>query len=419
MNKISEPNVQSPNTEDDKSGITIEPMPTPYKAFVEFSYKELREAFDDYWTKVGDVIIRNTGYKGRKLKGGKNDMSKAQATLEKSHGVSKLYKGKLMEVMGELIEAESEKKVMIMTDAALYNFEPENENIVGVGLYYYWPKLTRDKDTLNFDIVDPYSGITAEKSFEEHHVPQLVEKHKAFTASEDTVIGTTHRVSLDVITSNEEGPVDQLTWRSQWKEVRDLPTGLVEHVIGRDVGDLFEVDWQAGEEKFHSHVKVYAIMDTFRPDPTSSELFEKEGFESKEACFAKFKEDFDKRFAQAHSDLAFDDIMTKVVTEAQLDSVPQVWIDMHRKNFTDRHIEQCNGDKHRACQAIGAVDEKDMLAKFEAQVYQQTINQMAINWYAEAFNCLPDNTSISKDLETRVNWVEPPPPPEHVPADTE
>ncbi len=392
--------------------VTIEALAVQHRAIIKMDDEQLREDFDTFWKENGEMLSKQFNYKGKKLKGGKTDLKRAKAALEKSVGAGKLYARVVAEQLGDRVEAEEDRRVMTINAVSLHNFEGETQTM-GVIQFFYWPEIHFDKDKLNLEITR-----RAKFDEEEHRTSrqnQLQQQHAMYTKFEGEGVNENQRVLIDVISACNGEAYDNLTYRGQWREINQIvPDEVKEAVLEHTSGDLFEIDFDnpvPGElngENVHAHVKLYEVQDIELLDIEGDELYEASDFESKADFLKKFSDEFKAYTDNASKYQAFNEVITQIVEEAsEIDPIPQRWYDVNVEGVMQRHIDQFKGDKNMAMRAAGAKDMEELQRKFEGQIHQESLQQCAINWYAKNFNTPNDAEAVSTDLLTKVIWSDP------------
>jgi hypothetical protein len=114
--------------------LTVEPMAVQHRAvFQDLEYAALRKAFDEYWDKNGEALVKAYRVKSRKKKGGVlGDF--ARTMLESNIGIKKLYSDVLVKfAVGKLGD------VLHINGLELHDFE-ENKKPLLMMSFYYLPK---------------------------------------------------------------------------------------------------------------------------------------------------------------------------------------------------------------------------------------------------------------------------------------
>jgi len=417
---MTEENIQEAELQEEvkEPQFIIDQLAIEHRAVVELDDEFLKEKFNEYWAEYGEMLVRQHNYKGKKLKGGKIDLDKAKAFLEKSVGENVLYRRVVAELLGDMVEDKTGKTVMTVNSVRLHGYNVSDMMTMGVITYYYWPEITLDKDKLDLTLV-------RRGNFDfEHHLESrkksLQHTKAQYKKYEGEGVNESQRVLIDIIASCNKEPYAELTSRGSWIEVKHIqPKEIQEEVLKHNSGDLFEVNFDnpipgdLNGETAHAHVKVYEVQDIEYLDLEDDELYEVSGFESKQDFEDKFKVEFEEYKENASKYQAFNEIIQRILSMAEsFDMIPNRWYDVNLDTIIQRHIDQNGGDKYAAFKAAGARDMNDLKDKFQSRLYQETVQQMAYNWYAKAFNCIPDHESISTDLITRVVWQDPEPPKE-------
>lgn len=385
--------------------ININPLAQPYHVELTLSDDELAELFDKYWVDNEEELLKDVSklYKGKKRKGGKLDTSKARQVLESTLGVSSLYKNVLTRFIGDKVEEESKDDVMLVNTVNVINYKDEEKPTVGFMEYFYWPKLTFDKD-LTFEFQRPKS-FDSEKEFKlrcevlrdqfrEHSVAEEFEERD-------------QRVLVDIIVSSEEGPVDALTQRSAWLDTDKIsPDEVRTSILEHKKGDLFELDFTHDEKEYHAHVKIYEINNIHYLSLEDEDLYVKAGYASKKQLKDTFEEQYSKFVKDHEKNIVYNGVMNQLMFDAKMENIPQRWIELHTEDFVARHLSSFNNDKDRALSSIGASNEDEMRDQFSAQVYKETIIQMVSRWYSKKFDCEMSPEKIAEHAWSQATWLD-------------
>lgn len=363
---------------------------------------ELREKFSAHWAEHGEVLSQKY-YKGKKGKGGKVNPNKARKAVENTLGITRIYSGVLSEIIGTMVEEQTNKRIMMVTDLVLNDFNNAEKDTVGIMQYYYWPKLILD-NPLSFEVKEN-KNWDVEKAFNAR-CEQMRQTQRTYEDS-DTLKSEGQRLSMDILTSINGKPSEEHTQRSVWVEVEDLhPPEVKDAVLASEIGALTELNFMDGEDEVNVHVKVYAVNDIIRKDLDDEDLYISSGSESKADFKSKFTAQYDGNKEQSEKGQCYNDLTKLIMTSASMDNIPNAWLTSNVNSFVDRHISSQGGDIKKAMQVLNVDTEAKMRDLFEMQVYKETVQQMATMWYADEFDCPVDPQSIATDMHSRVIWVD-------------
>jgi FKBP-type peptidyl-prolyl cis-trans isomerase (trigger factor) len=411
MTENQEQNLKSVDTQE-KPSIVVEPLATPYRAIFPADKEMLQKAFDVFWETHGDLIIQQSGYKGKKRKGGKVNKFKARKSLEASYGISKMYQTPIAACVEEVLNgyyADDSKKVLFLSNVQLQNWESEEPFVVSI--FHFWPKLHFDQNLHRS--LERQIPRDVNKALE-GRLMDLQNKYKSYVFTEDDKLNSEMEVLIDIIASIDGTPYEDGTVRKAWYKVGDmLSTELRDAILAHKKGDLFETTFSnpiPGDKKdieIAAHIKIYESRYVKLLPTDSLELYEKEGFESKEAFLEKFTEEYDNYMTNSERHYAFDSIINQITLGGKLDPVPQRWIDLNVQYMMTQHAKHFKGDVQASMEAVGAQSEEQYKNMFESQVLKDTINQMAVACYAQMFDLPDDPEKVADHILENVFWVEP------------
>jgi len=398
-------------TVEEKPALQIDPLSQSYKATVSVSYEELREACDEYWDKNKEALAK--GYKGKKGKGGKLDFKKAKLALEANVGTSKLYRQVFSEKASSAVDALADKEIMLITDSAVFNFEPDAEPTVLI-IFHYWPELIRNGD-LDFDLTR-----LVPRDFEQAYVERCndlsLQNPLHPPLENDSEIRPNHRVLMDVITSCEGEPCEDGTVRGQWNQVKDLAvTELIEGICAHKKGDLFEVSFDSpydGDSKgktLDAHVKIHETTEVVYISVDSDELYKIVNCDTREAFKEKFEQEYAAYMDNSEKHQAYNHIMEQVVMSGKIEPPPQQYLNLQVDSAIKRHFEQFKGDKVKALQVVGAKNESELAELFQGNFIQEIVKQMGIKWYAKEYGIDSDAENVASHMLTQITWKDPDP----------
>lgn len=414
MLETQEQSLKSEDTSPQTIDVVIEPMATQYRAIIPMSKEDLQILFDEYWEANGEALVKGSGYKGKKQKGGKVDLKKARRRLEETRGVATLYQSALASWANEYLDKHYEsikEKVMFVTEARLDKWDTDEPFIIC--FFYFWPVLNYFEE-LDFNLKraiprDPEKAL-------EGRLKDLQNQFKFYTDVASDELTDDMEVLMDIIASIDGVPYTKGTIRSNWFHIERLSSPeLREAILAHKMGDLFEVSFKNTLEKpeegsepkqIDAQVKIYDARIVNLYDQDDPELYKAAKFESKEDFIEKFHKEYDAYMKNTETRIAFDEIMGQLVMGGKLEPIPQVWIQGNAVNFMQRHIESKGGDKAKAQKSVRANSDFEYKRIIEGQVIQDTINRMAVRYYAAKYNIPDDPEVVSNHIWTQVNWVE-------------
>lgn len=412
MMENQEQNSQSEDT--NPKNIEITPLAQPYRAVIATPKAVLQESFDRFWTQHGSEVVKASGYKGKKLKGGRIDTIKARKSLENSYGISKLYEHPISIWAHEQIDEQYfslKEKVMLTTHSNLDNWETD-EPVVTI-VFYFWPKLHYVED-LNFEITrnvprDPEKAL-------EGRFKDLQHQHKYYEETETDELTEEMEVLLDITASIEDEAYAQATIQKNWLRIKDLRSkelagSLLEHKKGdlyeTSFPDPFKVYEEDGEPKIvTAQVKIHDARHVRFYDLDDPKLYELAKFETKEQFVEKFHQEYNEYMDNAERHLAFDEIMNQLTMKGKLEPIPQSWIETNASNFIRRHVDSVGGDQQKAMKAVGATSEDHYMDMGRSQILKDTVNRMAVRAYAAMYDLSDDPVEVANHILSQVKWVE-------------
>ena len=407
-------NSKSEDTNPRTTDPVIEPMATQYRAIIPMIKEDLQIIFDEFWEVHGDDIIRTSGYKGRKRKHGKIDMSQARKVLEKSQGVSNIYQSALSSWANKYLDKHYEaiqEKIMFVTESRLDKWDTDEPFIIC--FFYFWPRLNYFKD-LDFNLKRRFPR-DAEAALQAR-LKALQNQFRYYDENPSGEISEDMEVLMDIIASIDGEPYEKGTIRSNWFDMGRLSSPeLKAEILKHKVGDLFEVSFDnilkkyaEGEtpEKIDAQVKIHDSRIARFYGLDDPELYKLAKFETKEAFIEKFHKEYEAYMDNSEKHVAFDEIMSQLTMGGKLDPIPQSWITTSSILYMKNHIKSMGGDKDKAMKAVGATTDEQYARMINGQIIQDTVNRMAVRAYASIYK-LPDNPDIiAAHILSKVTWVE-------------
>ena len=348
-------------------------------------------------------------YKGKKLSGGTFDMEKAKSSLEETVGLEKLYSTVLAKYVVTAVDEKlmSDKtKTMFINDIRLASFDEEKDNFI-VSILFLWPEMQYEGE-IDFNI-ERKIPRNFQEAFDKR-CKDLSTKHRTTSEIVGTIDAKTN-VTFDIKSELEGEIFPNFTFENHNIDAENInPEALKLAIIGNSTGNTFEVEFPnpIKGDKFGLPIKsLVTIKEAFSVkymDITDEQLYKAEGFESLEEFRKMFEEQYNNYMDNSDKHMAYEEIMDGIMQKAYFETIPQAWINNNAQSFMDRHLKSVGGDKNKAMAQLGVKTDAQMIHKFEGEVYKQTINQMALNWYSKKYNVEPNFESVASAIISRVIW---------------
>lgn len=393
-----------------ENDIYVEELARPYRAFIDVPKTKVKELFDAEWEANSDVIIKASGYKGKKSKGGVVDKVKARKSLEANLGVNALYKHALVNYACDRIKEGTGNSVLLTNN--IYLKETDDEAVI-VFNYYYQPKIIF-KDELNWVCEENYySDMETEYV---NRCKDLQFKHRKFElCSEDHEITDEDEVVIDIFASIDGESYEYGTIKLQRMVVGDLTSPeIIKALVGAKKGQLLNitypnplVDGENTGKTVEAQIMIYEVYSLSFFDIDGDELYQCENLGGKEEFKAKFEEEYNNYIRNRRSQEVVNHVLDQVVAKGEIEPLPQAYIDTAAMSFVNQHYDRFKGDKEAAYKAAQVKTEQELGSIFANQIIKDMIQKMAINWYIETYELNPDldMQSIIDDMLERVSWV--------------
>ena len=395
--------------------MVVEPMATPYRAIIHLDKTEIQKELDDFWKEYGEILVKNSNYKGKKSKGGKVDLKKARQVMESTQGLSTLYGPPLANWANTYIDKNYQdlsEKVLYVNRVKLEKWDSEEPYLIA--WFYFWPKLNFF-DKLDFKIKRQIPR-DLDKAIE-GRLKDLQNQNKVYKTIDHDDWTDQMEVNLDIITSLNGEPYEEGTLRKKWLKLENIVSQPLRDAIHKHkLGDLFETSFEnpfktpkEGEEPeiIDATVKIYGVRLGEVLDLEDPKLYESAKVESKEEFIEKFTQEYNKYMDDSERQYAFDEIMNQLTMNGKLEAIPQNWIDLNTENFMKMHIKQM-GDLQKAKKAVGASNDQNYRQMVESQVIKDTVSRMAVRAYSAMYNVPEDPEVVSYHINSQVEWIDNP-----------
>lgn len=383
--------------------ILIEPLPQEYRATIPFSRDEINPLMEEYWKTHEEILLKRFPVKAKKRKGGKS--LKGRKLLEDTIPAEKLY----AEVFANYAVSKLDD-VFFLKGIHI----PHIDGNCGTVLAFFFknPRLDIYQDfELNHEIEhEPWP--TADSQWEVR-LRDAQNKGRTIKDSEDEEVKEYHEVLMDVIASHEGSPLDEGTFRREWREWKTLVAPMKELLLGRKKGELFETSFVMpdhiegmGGKKVDAHIKIYELRDIEYPQ-VDNELAKDEGFDNLDA----FREQFDKEYAayiqDAKRGLAVDHYINQIRSLAKIPMVPADWVNAQVEGLLTQNLQRFNNSESRMCMAFGAKSLDQVRHMMKGRVFDDLLSKLAVETYTRIFNLEnPEVEAVFNDMVDRVIWKE-------------
>jgi len=364
--------------------IVLEPLATPYLAFIPVTEEEVKAKMDEYWEENKDNLIKAAHYKGKKGEHGSVDYGKARKRIEDQRGLEALY-GYTFALMGQdKIEAELGRTVMLV-NSAVYN--TSRTPLLFLNMYFY-PVIHYEPDQFSLE-VRAFESFTFDEEYE-GRLRDLKYRHKV--RKDVKVVTESSEVVIEVQTLKNGETYLPETLKNYRKDVKDIELPEVKGtIIGKEVGSCYEIDELRGEDNFKQIVQVIQVYDIQLLNDDDPALFAGEGIANIEEFKEKVKVDYDRVHDYQLREYVYRELINRILTEGTLEPVPQRFVDLAVENIAKRH---------------GSSDNNQVKQQIADQVLRDVVQEMAKNWYKKTFN-LPKTmsfTELTDDMLNRVSW---------------
>jgi len=386
--------------------LSVEPLPSPYKAVIELSFDVLREKFDEYWRENEVDTLAKYPVHAKKEKGGK--VPTAKKLLENNVPLNKLYARVLFDVLRDSVA-----DVFFVEHVGLNNFK-KGQNAEITGIFYTYPELELE-EPISYKVKRVFSQDANEQW--ENRKLELQHKYKVKTPYEGEDIREDHDILMDIHASCEGEPHEQGTFHRQWVEWKllNIPK-LKEELLKHKKGDLFEISYELDPKKapemegktVEAQVKIYELQTVEYPEVDDS-LAKQESFDSLEELEKTFKEEYARYMQQAEKSVIADHLINEILTKSRIPLLPTNWVKSALNTIIEQNIMQFGGDKEKLMNAVGATTEERLHEIFKAQVHRDALQILAVRKYADMHKLdVPeeDNEDIFRHMMDHVEWVE-------------
>jgi hypothetical protein len=389
-----------------------EALAIPYRVEFKVPYADLKTKFDEYWGEKSDILINHFKPQVKKSKGGNVNKDKARKMLESNVKPGKLYQEAIANFLIDNLK-EQGKDILHLEALDLYDYE-EGQEAQLIGVLYYYPELSVDHpEALVYQAKSPI-----DEDFDKAWRGKQVElKHKYKKVSEveltEGLVQDNHELLLDVIASCDGQPYEAGTIRGKWLELRTLFASFRQSFEKRNIGDLFETDFDMNGidpdtkgKPIHATVKIFKAKEIIYREVDDSVAIE-EGKENLEALKNDFEKEYKNYVEGCRKGSAADAIINTILQNSVISPLPDRWTELSVGRLVNNHCLQFKGDKDKAMSVIGAKDEESMRRMFMGEVYRDIYRVIAMKWYKKFYN-VPKGTDeeLYKDMLSRVNWVE-------------
>ena len=364
--------------------LQIEPLATPYRAFIPVTEGEIKEKMDAHWNIQKDSLIKGLHYKGKKEKGGKFNEFKARKHIEGRLGTSKIYAPVFADVGRDKVEEETGEKLMLVNEAAYFN---ETDPTIQMHFYFY-PKITVEGE------VDFKLNKIELKTFEEEFEGRLQDlkwRNRVRTTTDEITNDT--EVVVDVAASKNGKVYPQEKLHLFRKEIKHFPLPDVgQCMIGHKNGDAFEMDCIKDEDEFKYHIKIHEAYTLSTLEDSDPELYKDEKANNLEEFKQMAEEEYAKVTEDKTNEYIYLQIINKIIDKSKMEAIPQRFIDITLDNF----IKQNGQDTPQARQY------------FSHQILNDIVQQMAKDYYVKEYG-LEDGIDFDgfvEDMKKRVEWID-------------
>ena len=383
------------------SQISVEPLAQQWQAYIPCTYTELREVFDTYWVENEQLLLKKYPLKMQKKKGGSPDSAKAQAMLENSIKITRLYRPVLFDIfVKKMDERENRSSSILFTESLeLLNFK-EGEDCPLVATFYYRPELVFDGE-VNFECVAP-KFPTWEARWEAVQ-KQAANKHKVLTPYEGSDIRENHSVLLDINASADGVPDQAMSFRLQWLDLPSLRIeSLKREILGHRKGDLFETTYTFEDPKspkeVKAQIKIHELQTITMLPPT--ELAKKEGYDTEAEWSTAERQKYDGYRRNLEQGTIADHVINGMLQKVVIPPAPVSWMEANAKTMLDRHIASNNNNKTQAMKVLGLSDEEDLMHFFRSEVHQNYVKDLVVRKYAKIYQLqITEQNLLDKVLE--------------------
>jgi FKBP-type peptidyl-prolyl cis-trans isomerase (trigger factor) len=398
------------------SSVSVFPLAQQYQAVVKVPSDELQTRFDSFWDEHFDVLMKKFGRGFKKGKGGKVDPKAVRKSLEKTIKVNKLYHSVIVGAFVEQIDKYVGKSdsILHITSINLSGSNPESGEDVIIGSFYYREELELKND-LNYSLDrvprKNWDDVWVEK------VDYICNKHRILTTCEDDVeITDKHRVLLDVHTSVNDKPYEDLNYKLEWFDVGKMSVAAFKGgVCSHKKGDLFDLSYVVeggeGEEdsEVKSKVKIHEVQSITYPEFDDALVHKHTNTEQTVTEFRLREEEKYKDYIEyMDSSMALQHITDEIVHNSIIPPAPNEWVKYMATNVMQDHIAQNKGNEERAMQALGVSDTGEMLSVFCDRVHSDYIRQLALRKFSSMHNVDPQNADAMKDAVLKaIEWKDP------------
>ncbi len=391
------------------NNISVQPLAQQYQAFVPFTYTELREAFDDYWVKNMEVLMKQLPQpKLMKKKGGMFDPADAQRVMERTYKAGKLYRSALFDIFVKKMEEYKGKgSVLFINSLELVNFQ-EGEECPVVAVFYFRPEIEFEGE-IDFKCKRP-----EHKTWEDYwklYTERVQKQHKILTPDEGQDIHENHNVLLDIIASSDDKPAKDLSCRLKWVEVQYLkPDSLKADVLSHKRGDMFEttftLDMPEGAKEVKASVKIHELQTVDLP-AVDDELAKTMKFETADIWKASEKVKFEEYQKNADKSTVVDHVITDILHKSKVPPAPISWLDANARRIMADHVAvQGKGNAETAAKMLGCAGEEEMLDAFRSQVNRDYIQDLVMRKYAQVMGIDFDMSKVFDHMLSKAEWEE-------------
>jgi len=385
---------------------SLEPLPSPYRAVIEFSSKKLRKLFDDYWRENEVDILAKYPVQAKKEKGGK--VPTAKKLLENNIPLNKLYAQVLFDVVIDTVDS-----VFYVEYVNLANFVKNDVSEI-TSVFYTYPELEL-QEPISYE-VKPAFDYDPDTQWEQRKLV-LQHKHKKTAPCDDEEVKENHSILLDIHASCEGEPHAEGTFHRQWVEWKMLNVPkLKEELLQHKKGDLFEISYELDPTKapdmegktIDAHVKIYELQTVEYPE-IDDEIAKKEGFDSIAELEKIFREEYENYISQARKALVADHMINEILTKSKIPLLPAKWVQFATENIIEQNSLQFGGDRKKLMNAVGATTEERLHEIFKAQAHREALTILAVRKYADMHGLdrpEEDNEDIFRHMMDHVEWVE-------------
>jgi len=397
----------------------IDPLSRPFRAVIWFTYEELRERFDTYWDEVivaaleGKTVsitasekklIQSLRIKGKRKKGGK--IANAKKMAESRVSPVKLYYRVLGDVLREKIQ-EKGTDVLYVEGLDLFDFDKGKQPQL-VAVYHPMPVLELG-DEIDWRCKRPQMPPKQEQF--EMRLKEIQRQHRTLKDDPGGVIGENSNVCMDMRGTVEGETYPSATMKRQWLEVGFIQVPeLRDHLLGKKVGDEFECEFPAskhdpdhGGKPVSASIKILDLQQIDTPD-VDDDLAKDAGFDDLKAFEERFDKDYAGYIKRAEQATVADHVVKDILRKAPIPPLPMSWVNLQVEGLMQEHLASVKGSKSQAMKLLGVETEDEYVENFRRQLYQQFMQELALQKYGQMFDVEPGSDEMFSSMMEKVRW---------------